>query len=273
MGATDLNRRGLPRFRSCGRAASIRARPTRLLALSRYDLAGTPPEAALDRITSMAARDMAAPFAALAFVDADRIWCKAVHGLAGPVLRARAGCAGALLDGEPWIIEDAARDARAAPTRCWPPRRAEILCRRAAADAGRVQPRRALRARTTSRGRLGRADRRVCKTWPPWSMDVLELRCRLGGAEGRESREADHRVMNSLQFISAMLGLAGPRGRERRGQGATRRRRAARRRCGPGASEFLPGAGCALDWLPRIRPGGSASTSAASCRPRSRSMA
>jgi two-component sensor histidine kinase len=46
-----------------------------------YNVLGTPPEAAFDRITSLAASLFDAPIAIISFFDRDRLWFKSHHGL------------------------------------------------------------------------------------------------------------------------------------------------------------------------------------------------
>jgi hypothetical protein len=55
----------------------------RLAAVRRYDILDTPPDAAFDRITAVAARLLTMPVAIVSVVDTDRIWFKSRHGLSG----------------------------------------------------------------------------------------------------------------------------------------------------------------------------------------------
>ncbi len=186
---------------------SVSSESARLLALSRYDLIGTPPEGALDRIVGMAARDLSVRFAALAFVDADRIWCGSVYGMqARSFSLSPESCGRRILGAEPWIVEDAARDDGAGAN---PILRALPELRFYAGVPLRTQDGFHLgvlcvlddAAHSPSGAQI-----HALQNLAALVMDVLELR--LGSRrEVAESREADHRVMNSLQFISAMLGL------------------------------------------------------------------
>ncbi|MDG4856862.1 SpoIIE family protein phosphatase [Streptomyces sp. T-3] len=55
----------------------------RIAAVRRYDILDTPPDGAFDRIAALAARLFDAPAATVTIVDTDRVWFKAVYGLAG----------------------------------------------------------------------------------------------------------------------------------------------------------------------------------------------
>jgi len=50
-------------------------------AVKHYDVLGTPPEPAFDRITALAADLFRAPIAIISFFDRDRLWFKSHHGL------------------------------------------------------------------------------------------------------------------------------------------------------------------------------------------------
>jgi serine/threonine protein kinase len=79
-----------------------------------YDLLGSPPDDAFDRITSIAARVLRTPVAIVSVVDHDRIWFTSAHGLdIADIARDPAQCASAIISSEPWIIEDARTDPRA----------------------------------------------------------------------------------------------------------------------------------------------------------------
>jgi two-component sensor histidine kinase len=53
----------------------------RLAALKRYEILDTPPEAAFDHITALAAELFKAPIAIISFLDGNRLWFKSHHGL------------------------------------------------------------------------------------------------------------------------------------------------------------------------------------------------
>ena len=86
----------------------------RLEAIRRYDILDTPPDGAFDRVTRLAARTLGAPIAIVSIVDEDRIWFKSKVGLdVSQVERSPGLCASAILQDEPWIVEDARNDPRA----------------------------------------------------------------------------------------------------------------------------------------------------------------
>lgn len=86
----------------------------RLEAVHRYQILDTPQDGAFDRITALAARLFSVPIAIVSVVDHDRIWFKSHHGVdIGHVDREPGLCASAILQSEPWIIQDARADSRA----------------------------------------------------------------------------------------------------------------------------------------------------------------
>ena len=96
-------------------AASIRAsdEAARLEAVHRYHILDTPQDGAFDRITALASRLFSVPIAIVSVVDQDRIWFKSHHGLDVEEVDREPGlCASAILQNEPWIIEDARLDSR-----------------------------------------------------------------------------------------------------------------------------------------------------------------
>jgi hypothetical protein len=86
----------------------------RLEAVHRYQILDTPQDGAFDRITALASRLFSVPIAIVSVVDEDRIWFKSHHGLEVEEVDREPGlCASAILQNEPWIIEDARLDSRA----------------------------------------------------------------------------------------------------------------------------------------------------------------
>lgn len=85
----------------------------RLAAVRRYEVLDTPPDGAFERITSLAARLFDVPISIVSIVDADRIWFKSHHGVdAEQVDRDPGLCASAVLQGGPWLVNDARNDPR-----------------------------------------------------------------------------------------------------------------------------------------------------------------
>ena len=92
--------------------------PARLEALRRTGLLDTPPEEAFDRLTRLAARILAAPVSLVTLVDRDRQFFKSGHGLGEPWASRRqtplshSFCRYAVVQGEPFVVEDAREDPR-----------------------------------------------------------------------------------------------------------------------------------------------------------------
>jgi GAF domain-containing protein len=86
----------------------------RLSAVGRYEILDSPPDGAFDRITRLAARIFNVPIATITIVDKDRIWFKSKYGITAEQIDREPGlCASAVLDFEPWVVNDAATDPRA----------------------------------------------------------------------------------------------------------------------------------------------------------------
>ncbi len=87
----------------------------RVEAVRRYQVLDTPREPAFDRIAATAARLFGARAAAVSFVDADRIWVKAHHGLGSVSEFAREPglCSSTVDQPHPWVVTDALTDPRA----------------------------------------------------------------------------------------------------------------------------------------------------------------
>src|SRR3978361_2031246 len=83
----------------------------RMNAVRRYDVLDTPPDGAFDRVTAIAARIFNVPIAIISIVDHDRIWFKSHHGLpVEQIDRAPGLCASAILQDDPYVLEDASKD-------------------------------------------------------------------------------------------------------------------------------------------------------------------
>ena len=85
----------------------------RLAAVNRYRILDSLPDGSFDRITRLAARLFKVPIATITIVDHDRIWFKSKHGLDALEIERDPGlCASAVLDYEPWVVNDASVDPR-----------------------------------------------------------------------------------------------------------------------------------------------------------------
>ncbi len=86
----------------------------RLDAIRRYDILDTPPDGSFDRITALAAEIFDVPIALVTIVDHDRIWFKSRYGLddVAEIGRDPGLCASAVMQDEPYIVEEARTDAR-----------------------------------------------------------------------------------------------------------------------------------------------------------------
>ncbi len=183
----------------------------RIAAVKRYDILDSPPDGAFDRITALAARRFGVPIAIISIVDEDRIWFKSHHGLPVQQIDREPGlCASAILGDDPYILEDAQADPRSLAN---PLVAGEFGLRFYAAVP-----------LTTSDGHnlgtlcvIDKEPRPIdheqvkdLKDLAAVVMDQLELGLSARQAVGKANlmaKEIDHRVMNSLQFVSGLLAM------------------------------------------------------------------
>jgi GAF domain-containing protein len=85
----------------------------RLAALYRYRILDTPPEAAFDRLTTLATRLFDMPIALVSLVDKSRAWFKSCHGFnLSEVPRDATLCSFALLYDQVLVVPDTRQDER-----------------------------------------------------------------------------------------------------------------------------------------------------------------
>jgi two-component sensor histidine kinase len=186
---------------------------SRMAAVRRYDILDTPPDGAFDRITTIAARRFDVPISIISIVDHDRIWFKSHHGLdVKEIARAPGLCASAILSQLPHVLPNAAIDPRS------------LANPLVAGDFG-LRFYVGVPLRTQDGFNLGtlcvidKEPRPVdqeriddLKDLASVVMDQMELRLSARQAIAQAqlmAREIDHRVTNSLQFISSMLTMQG----------------------------------------------------------------
>jgi len=183
----------------------------RMAAVRRYDILDTPPDGSFDHITAIAARLFNVPISIISLVDHDRIWFKSHHGLPVEQVGRDPGlCASAILSTEPHILTDAKADPRS------------LANPLVAGDFG-LRFYAGVPLRTSDGYNLGTLciidkearpiDQRQIDDLTDLAsvvMDQMELRLSARRAVSKAeimAREIDHRVMNSLQFISSLLSM------------------------------------------------------------------
>lgn len=164
----------------------------RLATVDRYEILDTPPEAAFDRITAMAAELWNAPISIISFVGRDRVYFKSHHGLAASGVSRGPGAFDSAVD--PWIRLEFRYGFHVGV----------VLHTDDGYDLGMlsVMDRRPRRID-------GQQVRRL-KALAAIVMDQLDLRLSARRAARRAevmTSEVDHRAMNSLQFVASLLHL------------------------------------------------------------------
>ena len=181
----------------------------RMAAVRRFEVLDTPPDGAFDRITAIAARRFGVPISIISIVDEDRIWFKSHHGIpVEQVDRAPGLCASAVLGNDPYLLPDASIDPRS------------LANPLVAGDFGlRFYAGVPLTTRDGyNLGTLCVIDKEPrpidqsqiedLKDLASVVMDQMEMRLAARQAVSQAqlmAKEIDHRVMNSLQFVSGLL--------------------------------------------------------------------
>jgi two-component sensor histidine kinase len=181
----------------------------RMAAVQRYEILDTPPDGSFDRVTAMAARRFDVPISIISIVDHDRIWFKSHHGVDVEEIGRDPGlCASAILSSGAHVLVDASTDPRA------------LANPLVAGDFG-LRFYAGVPLRTSDGFNLGtlcvidKEPRPVDQDQiddltdlASLVVDQLELRLAARTAVSHVelmAREIDHRVMNSLQFVSGLL--------------------------------------------------------------------
>jgi two-component sensor histidine kinase len=183
--------------------------PLRLAAVKRYEILDSPPEVDFDRITELAADLFNASVSVIGFVDRHRIWFKSHRGLeatevgpapAGrvPMLRSiemqlSASAGVRSFASQPTVDDDGLRFCIAVP-----------LCTSDGHDIGTLC--------VINRAPIPSDERQIrhLRIFADIAMDILERRLSARRASAQAvvmASEADHRVMNSLQFVASLLRL------------------------------------------------------------------
>ncbi len=181
----------------------------RIAAVRRYNILDTPPDGAFDRITALAARRFGVPISIISIVDEDRIWFKSHHGLhVSEIGRDPGLCASAILSDMPHILSDASIDPRSLAN---PLVAGEFGLRFYAGvplTTGDGYNLGTLCIIDKEARPIDQVQIEDLRDLASVVMDQMELQLSARHAVGQAklmAREIDHRVMNSLQFVSGLL--------------------------------------------------------------------
>lgn len=181
----------------------------RLDAVRRYDILDTPPDGSFDRLAAIAARRFKTPIAIISIVDNDRIWFKSHHGLdVSEIDRGPGLCASAILSADTYVLTDAKLDPRSLAN---PLVAGEFGLRFYAAAPLTTHDGFNLGTLCVIDFEPREPDEEAVSDLTDLAsvvMDQMELRRASRQAASHAdlmSREIDHRVANSLQFVSSLL--------------------------------------------------------------------
>lgn len=183
----------------------------RMAAVHRYQILDTPPDGCFDRVAALAARRFDTPIAIISIVDHDRIWFKSHYGLDVEEIGRDPGlCASAILSPHAHVLVDASADPRS------------LANPLVAGDFG-LRFYVGVPLKTSDGFNLGTLcviDKKprvvdqdqIDDLTDLASLVVDQLELRLAARTAIEqarlmAREIDHRVMNSLQFVSGLLAM------------------------------------------------------------------
>jgi two-component sensor histidine kinase len=182
---------------------------SRLAAVRRYEILDTAPEDAFDRITALAAELFDVPVAFIGIADSDRVWLKSQHGLdVGQFSRASEPYASKILSREPWMFAQSSDKSPNVIPSVGDLATGFYVGVPLRSDDGQILG--TLCVVSREHRQIDEQKIRHLGNIASLVMHLLELRLLARQAAARTiglAGEVDHRVMNSLQFVSSMLSM------------------------------------------------------------------